>query len=257
MGLWSITHFWGIIPAFIVFAVIAVVLGFTLKNKDERIKIWILRGFAILIIALEIMKQKYSYFRDGGYDFYSLPFHYCSLFLYLLPLHSFSTGKLRKFINGITFGTTASLFLFFLIVPTVLYPAGAITSYFESFSSFHTVTFHHLVVLYLFLAIAFKQFDLSFKKDFPIMAIFLSAYVIVATILSYALKVNYQNILKCNLDAIENIRLMMINAIGGFGQAIYIFVLFIMTTIFGYIAYSLVYLFYNFVITRKKKQKSN
>ena len=240
MGLWTLNHFYAIVPAFIIFAGIAILLGFLLKNKDEQTKLLPLRIIAVAILLLEFSKQAISISR--GYDLYHLPFHYCSLFIYLLPLHAFSFGKLKKCIDGITFASCASLFLFFLIVPTILYPEG-------------TVAFHHLVVLYLFVAIALKQFKLSFKRDFPIIAIILSAYVIIATILSYTLKVNFQNLRTCNLEAIEGIRLSITEAIGWFGQAIYVFLIFILTTLFGYLAYTLIWLFYRFVIVRKTKVK--
>lgn len=253
MGLWTLTHFYAIIPAFIVFAGIAVLLGFLLKNKSEETKLLPLRIIASAILLLELAKQVISLSRDGGYDFYHLPLHYCSLFIFLLPLHAFSFGKVKKYIDGITFASTASLFLFFLIIPTILYPEGAITNVANNFFDFHTLAFHHLVVLYFFIAIALKQFNLNFKKDFPVIAIILSAYVIVATILAYIFKENYQNLLKCNMEALDNIRLMMVDAIGWLGQAIYISIIFIFTTLFGYLAYSLIYLFYRFVMLRKKE----
>lgn len=251
MGLWTWTHFWGIVPAFIVFVGIAVLLGFTLKNKSNTVKRIPLQVIAAVIIILEILKQVISLSR--GYDLYHLPFHYCSLFIYLLPLHAFAFGKFKKYIDGITFATCASLFLFFLIIPTILYPASAFTTYFKDFFNFHTVTFHHLVVLYFFIAIALKQFELKVKRDFPIMAVVLSVYVIIATALSYILKVNFQNLRQCNFGALENIRVAMNNAIGFFGQAIYIFLIFIGTTLFGYLSYFLISLFYKHVILRKKK----
>ena len=79
--------------------------------------------------------------------------------------------------------------------------------------------------------------------------------MIIATILSYTLKVNFQNLRTCNLEAIEGIRLSITEAIGWFGQAIYIFLIFILTTLFGYLAYTLIWLFYRFVIVRKTKVK--
>ena len=253
MGLWTLEHFLAIVPAFLIFAGIAVLLGFLLKNH-EKTKIWILRGFAILIIALEIAKQTISLIK--GYDLYHLPFHYCSLFIYLLPFHAFASGKFKKYIDGITFTACTSLFLFFMIIPTILYPAGAITAYFENFFNFHTVTFHHLVVLYLFLAIAFRSFKLVIKRDFPICAIILSGYVIVATILSYALDVNFQNLKKCNMELLEtNLRIPLNNSIGWLGQGIYVFIIFLGTTLFGFLSYYLISLFYKYVAKGKATVK--
>lgn len=252
MGLWTLNHFYAIVPAFIIFAGIAILLGFLLKNKSEETKLLPLRIIASSIVLLELAKQLISLSR--GYDLYHLPFHYCSLFIFLLPLHAFAFGKLKKYIDGITFATTSSLFLFFVIVPTILYPESAITNVAGNFFDFHTLAFHHLVVLYLFIAIALGQFKLNLKRDFAVIAIVLSGYVIIATILSYTLKVNFQNLRVCNMAAIDNIRVAMNNALGWFGQAIYIFVLFVLTTLFGYLSYFLIGLFYKNVIVRKKKE---
>lgn len=255
LGLWTSTHFWGIIPPFLIFAGIAVLLGFLLRKKDDIIKKQILRAIAVTILVLEVCKQIMS-LSDGSYDLYHLPLHYCSLFLYTVPLHAFSFGKFKKFADGFCFMTCASLFLFYMIVPTVLYPTGAITGYFRGFFNFHTVTFHHLVVFYLFLGIAFKQFKISVKRDFPFAAIVLSVYVLIATACSYAHNENYQNLLKCNLEMLENVRLAIVNAIGWVGQVFYISILFIFTTLFSFLAYFLVSLFYKKAILRKNKEKA-
>lgn len=39
MGLWTLNHFYAIVPAFIIFAGIAILLGFLLKNKSEETKL--------------------------------------------------------------------------------------------------------------------------------------------------------------------------------------------------------------------------
>lgn len=253
MGLWTIEFFWGVIPWFLFFASFAYLLRFLLKGK-EKTKIWILRGIAIAILVLEVAKQVVSL--SKGYSLYHLPFHYCSLFLLVLPFHAFSFGKFKKYVDGISFATLTSLFFVYMIVPTVLYPKENFSEYFTNFFSFHTITFHHLVVLYLFLAIAFGSFKLKLKRDFPICAIFLSIFVIISTALSYTLSVNYHNLLKSNVDLIENnIRVPLNNALGWGGQAIYVALMFVFTTVIAYLAYLLISLFYKYVAKGKATVK--
>lgn len=119
MGLWTKEHFYLIVPSFIVFIVFAVILGKLLKGKSEKTRYLPLQIITLVLLALEFMKQGYN-MKDDGYDLYALPFHYCSLFLYLLPLHSFYKGKFKKTIDAISLSCLASLFLFMLVMPNVV-----------------------------------------------------------------------------------------------------------------------------------------
>ena len=237
MGLWTEAHFKTIVPTFIIFIVLAVLIGRVLKNKSEKVKMLPLQIITVLILLLEIGKQIVSC--DGGYDLYSLPFHYCSLFLYLLPLHSFYRGKYKRFFDSAAFGCLASLFLFMLVMPAVVYSEWSINSYFNIFMEFHTVTFHNLVSLYFLLTISLKLYSFDTKYDLKVMALFLAIYVVIATVLSQTLKVNFHNLYECNLAMIETVRESVVSAIGWVGQAIYVFVMFVLTIAFAYGAYFL------------------
>lgn len=68
-------------------------------------------------------------------------------------------------------------------------------------------------------------------------AIFLAVYVIIATIMSFSLQVNFHNLYKCNLAIVEELRLAMMEAIGIFGHIIYVVVLFFLTILFAFGAY--------------------
>ncbi|MBR5899943.1 MAG: YwaF family protein [Clostridia bacterium] len=235
MGLWTKEHFITIIPAFIVMIIVGLLLGRLLKDKDEKVKFLPLQIISVILLALEFMKQGYN--AKGGYDLYALPFHYCSLFLYLLPLHSFYRGKYRKAVNSATLGCLASLFLFMLVMPDIVYSANNIKECFKNFGSFHTVIFHNLVCLYFVLTLSLKLYEFNVKKDLKVMAIFLAIYVVIATILSLSLKVNFHNLYKCNLGMVEDIRLAMVGAIGFAGHMIYVCILFVLTILFAYGAY--------------------
>ena len=236
MGLWTKEHFYLIIPSFIVFIIFAILLGKLFKNKSEKVKYIPLQIISVTIIVLEVLKQIFSV-TENGYDLYSLPFHYCSLFLYLLPLHSFYKGKYKKTADAISISCLASLFLFMLVMPNIVFTAERITNCFDAFLNFHTVVFHLLVCLYFLLTLSFKLYEFDVKKDLKATAIFLAVYVIFATIMSFSLKVNFHNLYRCNLQMVEDIRLAMMDAIGIFGHIIYVFVLFILTIFFAFAAY--------------------
>ena len=238
MGLWTKEHFYLIIPSFIIFIAFSVILGKALKNKSEKTRYLPLQIITIVLLALEFMKQGYN-IKDTGYDLYALPFHYCSLFLYLLPLHSFYKGKFKKVTDAVSISCLASLFLFMLVMPDVVFSAGNITGFNKNFSNFHTVTFHLLVCLYFLLSLTLTPFEFDVKKDFKVTAIFLAIYVIIATIMSFSLKVNFHNLYKCNLGMVEDIRLALMDKIGIFGHILYVVVLFFLTILFAFAAYLL------------------
>lgn len=236
MGLWTKEHFYVIIPSFVVFIIFGVILGKLLKNKSEKIKYIPLQIITIFLLAIEFMKQGHN-ITNNGYDLYALPFHYCSLFLYLLPFHSFYKGKYKKVTDAISLSCLASLFLFMLVMPDVVFSAGNITSWSENFSSFHTVTFHLVVCLYFILTLSLKLYSFDVKKDLKATAIFLAVYVIIATIMSFSLQVNFHNLYKCNLGMVEDIRLALMSVIGIFGHIIYVVIMFFLTILFAFAAY--------------------
>ena len=236
MGLWTMTHFVTIIPTFIVFAIIALAIGKLLGTKSERVKYIPLQIIAVVLLVMEIGKQIVSA-SDGSYDLYSLPFHYCSLFLYLLPFHAFYRGKHSRITDAASFACLASLFLDMLLMPAVIYSASNIVNITATYMDFHTVVFHNLVCLYFFLTLSLGLYKIEPKRDIKVMTVFLTVYVAIAAVLSQTLKVNFHNLYQCNIAFLEQIRLSVIAAIGGIGQLIYVAILFVLTILFAYLAY--------------------
>jgi hypothetical protein len=197
------------------------------------------------------MKQIHS-FSGGTYNTYSLPFHYCSLFLFILPVHSFSKGKVKKIAESVALGIGSSFIFFMAIMPTVVYSASDIVGIFDNFYSFHTVVFHSLVLLYFIMFFGMRLAKFNIKHDLPTISIFLAVYVAVATVLANTLKVNFHNLLQCNLPPVENIRVMLVNSLGGFGHMIYTAVLAVLTLAFAAGTYLIVRLCYTKLMLRKK-----
>ena len=235
--MWSITHLITIIPTFIIFIVAAIFIAKYLKNENEKTRYLPFQIMSIIILLLELFKQINSIDSYKNGELYSLPFHYFSLFLYLLPLHSFYKGKYKKSVDAITLACCASLFMDMLIMPGIIYGEGNIKDIFGGFGNFHTVIFHNLVSFYFVLMVAMRMFEFNPKKDIKVIGIFLAIYVIIAATLSQLLKTNFHNLYRCNLDFIEQIRLSVVDSFGFFGQMIYIFALFVLTILFAYLAY--------------------
>ena len=253
MGLWTLTHLYQILPTFLIFGIVSLIAAKTLGKLRPALRYIPLQIIAVALIVLEVMKQ-INAAKDGSYDLYALPFHYCSLFLYLLPFHAFYRGRHSHFTNAAAFGCLASLVLDMLLMPAVIYSADNIKNFFGSFGDFHTVAFHNLVVLYFMLTIALKLYDINVRHDIGVMSIFLAIYVAIAAILSYSLKVNFHNLYECNIAFIENVRLAVVDALGVFGTILYVCILFVLTILFAFAAYFLARLIINDIENAENKK---
>lgn len=234
--MWTKDHFNLIVPAFIVLIALAIFLAWLLRGKSEKARRLPFQIMAIVLLIFEGMKQGYN-MQGGEYNEYALPFHFCSLFLYTYPLHAFYTGKHKKTANTIAFCCGASLFLFMLVMPAVVFSDGNIQQYFKSFDSFHTVTFHLYVCFYFFLMVAMKEFEMDTKRDVKVISIFYGGYAVVATAMSYIFDENFHNLLRSNLAAAESVRLAIVENIGWVGQALYTLIMWVLTVAFALIAY--------------------
>jgi hypothetical protein len=258
--MWTLTHAITLFPTLIVFAEIAFLIGYLLKDKNEMVRSIPLQLIAAALVMMELIKQVRSFGADGVYDKYSLPLHFCSLFLYILPLHSFFRTKARPVIDSLAVMLTASLIINMLMMPANIYSAENIKLMFQNYGSFHTVVFHNLVILYGMLTISLKACKFNIKRDVTVSLIFLALYVIIATIFSYTLKTNFHNLYRCNIDFIYNFIEGIKAHMGGFAwimQAIYVGLLFIATLIMCIVSYFAAYGVDKLVtlITRKKKDE--
>jgi len=239
VGAWTFTHFYQIAPTLLVLVIVSILAAKALGKQKQSKKYIPLQIIAVLLLVLEVAKQINAITADGVYDLYALPFHYCSLFLYLLPLHAFYRGKYKHITDAATFGCLASLTLLMLLMPAIIYSEESIKGFFISFGDFHTVIFHHLVILYFMLTVALKLYELRTKHDLVVMSVFLAVYVSIATVLSYALKVNFHNLYRCNIPFVEELRLAVIARIGTWGSVLYVSILFVLTILFAAASYFL------------------
>ena len=114
--MWSIEHVLTIFPTFLVMIAFSFMLGKLLKGKSEFVRSIPLQLIAMTLVMMEIIKQVRAV-GENGYDLYALPLHFCSLFLYILPLHSFFRVKPRPIIDALTIMLTASLIVNMFVMP--------------------------------------------------------------------------------------------------------------------------------------------
>ena len=236
--LWTKLHAITILPAFVVFIALGFFLAKLLRGKSDKVRYIPFQIITVALLVLEVLKQ-YSSIKTGNYDLYFLPFHFCSLFLFVLPPHSFYKGKGKRIIDTITFACCSSMTFFMLVMPSIIYSDASIATMSEQFISFHTVVFHNLVCLYFILAVAMRMFEFNPKKDIKVILIFMCSFQTVCAILANSMKVNYHNLLRCNLAPVETIRQSLVDSLDFGGQLIYIVVLSAVTVAFICMTYYL------------------
>ena len=247
MGLWTPEHAATLLPAVVVMIVISLLLRKWLINKSFETRMIPVKVIAVLLLLLELGKQAVSISR--GYDLYHLPFHFCSLFLFMMPAMAFYRGKHQEKVFAITTSLCASCTLLMLIYPRLIYSDGNIREFFQEYLSFHTVLFHNLVV-FAFVLILSLDLPMSMGKgSVKAISIFMLVFSVVAAVMSQLLKTNYTNMYQCNIPVFEEIRLSLQPVLGYWvTQGLYVSILTCLHILFVLMCYRLIKL----VLRRKK-----
>lgn len=213
MQLWTDLHIKTLLPSMLIMAVVALILGKCLAGRSERIRMLPFQLFAGLLFVLEIGKQLKSF--SQGYDLYHIPLHFCSLFVFMLPLMSFCRGKYENGIRAITVGLCAAVFTIMCIYPNLIYSAWDIEHFFDNYFAFHTVFFHNVVILEFFLIVTLRLYHpRSFKKDIRPLTFFMVGYCLVGSVAAQLLKTNFNNFYTCNIPPLEAVRLSVEGTLG-------------------------------------------
>lgn len=237
MQLWTKEHALTLLPALAVMIILSVVLRILLRNKSEKIRMIPIQTVALLLVVIEIGKQAISLYR--GYDLYHLPFHFCSLFIFMLPLMAFYRGRRAKEIRGITAALCAAVLLLILIYPNLIYSAYDVTNFFKDYMCFHTVFFHNLVMLAAFLIpMLGLHTPESTKKELLAVTYFTLGFSVVAAVMSQLLKTNYANMYSCNVPPLEAVRLAVQEVLGyALTQVLYDLAVTVLQILFTLMAY--------------------
>ena len=182
---------------------VAVILAIILRRRSLLIRGIPCALIAITLIFFEIVKLRWNFL--GDYNPRFLPFHYCSMFLLVIPLAELCGPRLSRIFRPI-----AACIAFSVSVGMYLYPVGMLGAASEmlgiDFYRTHSFIFHHLLVLYFVLVVALQLCNPKFYHVFIVggIAIF---YNMAATYLSYHFDANYGNILESMIPILEEYRL--------------------------------------------------
>ena len=193
---WTLDEWIGLPIILIGIFILTIFIKRFLKDKSNKVKSAPLKIITVIIVALEIIKQVQSIIK--GYSTWNIPLHYCSLFVFLFPLAQFGNSKLQNIVKPVAFTCALTMFSVFYIAPNLIIGDNAIIDFFDSFGKFHTVVYHHLVILYVTLSIALKDY-VPKKSDFKYTITIMIIYFVIAIPCAYLLKTNYCNILENNI----------------------------------------------------------
>lgn len=243
MELWTYEHAITVLPGLAVMLLLAIVLRKFLKEKPYNLRMIPISVIAVLLLILEIGKQGTSLSR--GYDLYCLPFHFCSLFIFMLPLMAFYKGKGAKTIAAITTALCMSVFLLMLIYPNLIYGSWNVQGYFDDYTNFHTVTFHLLVMLSAVLILALELYAPMGKHETKAVFWFVVGFCTVSASMAHILKTNYANYYTCNIPVLEQVRLSVEQLAGAVpAKLLYIAIVSALNVVFVYGAQMLCRLMY-------------
>ena len=250
MQLWTPTHVRTLLPAIVVMVLIALVLRLTLGKKERKIRMIPFQILACLLVVLEIGKQVLSL--RGGYDLYHLPFHFCSILIFLPMLMAFYRGKHEKTISCITTAAASAVFILTAAYPDLIYSAGNVENFFHNYFDFHTVAFHN-IAMQLFLLIPALELHEPEPKGEPMKNVwFILTFCVVSATMAQLLKTNFNNFYHCNIAPLESVRQAVENATGKTVAALfYVLVVTVLDVLFVQGAYWFYRLLYK-LLSKKK-----
>ncbi|MBQ3133579.1 MAG: YwaF family protein [Clostridia bacterium] len=212
MELWTSEHAMTLLPAIVAMIVVALLLRKWLGNRELRIRMIPFQILAAVLFLIEIGKQLVSL--SNGYDLYHLPFHFCSLFIFALPIAAFYRGKHRRTVLGVTIALCAAVLMLMLIYPNLIYGAWDVQEFFMRYLSFHTVAFHNIVLFEFILAVALRLHEPEPQKEQKAVVVCMAVFSAVAAIMAQVFKTNYANMYTCNIPPLEAVRAAVANALG-------------------------------------------
>lgn len=235
MQLWTPEHAQTILPALAAMIVIALVLRLTIGNRSLKVRMIPFQILACILFAIEIGKQAVSLSR--GYDLYHLPFHFCSLFIFALPVMAFYKGKHQQKVYGVTSALCMAVTLMMLIYPDLIYSAGNIREFFTDYLSFHTVLFHN-IVMFAFILIAALGLHTPQKGEWKAVALFTVCFCVISATMAQLLETNFNNFYSCNIAPLETVRQSLQGILGyGLTQALYVVIVTVLDILFVQMSY--------------------
>ena len=231
MELWTPQHIRTLLPALAVMLLIGLGLRLALGGRSLKIRMIPIQVIAMILVLLEIGKQAVSFSR--GYDLYHIPLHFCSLFIFVMPVMAFYRGKHQDHVFGVTSALCGSVFLLMLIYPNLIYGPWNVEGFFKDYLDFHTVAFHNLVMLAFVLIVALNLHTPGAKGENKAVIFFILGFCVVSATMAQILKTNYANFYQCNVPPLEEVRLSLAGIIGVVPtQILYVLILTVLNVLF-------------------------
>ncbi len=251
MELWSAEHINTLLPATLIMVVIAVILRMLLGKKDLKIRMIPFQIVACVLFALEIGKQGLSLYK--GYDLYHLPFHFCSMLIFLPLVMSFYRGKYQNAFTAITCAVCTATALLTIIYPCLIYSADNIKNFFRGYFDFHTVAFHNIVIFAAILILALDLHTPVPKGEVKAIILFIICFCVISATMAQLLETNFNNFYSCNIPPLENLRIQMQGILGyGVTQGLYIAIVTLLDICFVFGSYWL-YRLLRLITTKKER----
>lgn len=212
MQLWTPEHAMTLLPALAAMIVIAAILRLAIGKRSLKIRMIPFQVLACILFLIEIGKQVVSF--QKGYDLYHIPLHFCSLFIFALPLMAFYRGKHQKTVFEVVTVLCTSMTLLMLIYPDLIYGAGNIKDYFKGYLDFHTVTFHNIVMFELILILALDLHQPEQKLHIKPLLVVIAVFCVISASMAQILQTNYANFYTCNIAPLEAVRVSLQGVLG-------------------------------------------
>lgn len=256
MGLWTPEHAYTLLPALAVMIIVGALLRALIGDKPLKTRMIPFQILAFAAFILEVGKQAVSFSR--GYDLYHIPLHFCSIFIFILPIMAVYKGKGRGALTGLTAALCGSVTLLMLIYPSLIYSAWDITDILGDYMHFHTVVFHNIVMFEFVLILALDLHSPETKRDTKAIMIFMPCFCAAAAVMSQLLKTNYAGFYSCNVPFFESVRLSLRESIGAVpAQILYVFVIALLHILFVLMTYWVYRLLRRMITGAKSSEETN
>ena len=236
MGLWTAEHAKTLLPALAVMILLGILLRLALGKKSRKVRMIPIQILTVVLLLLEVGKQTISLSR--GYDLYHLPFHFCSLFIFVMPVMAFYKGKHAQKVQAITAAICTSVFMLMMIYPSLIYSAWDIAHFFEEYMAMHTVVFHNIVVLLFILLLSLDLYIPQRKSEQKALIGFTLVFCVISASMAHLLSTNYNNFYQCNVPILETLRQTVAGSIGAApAQVLYVLIVTVVDIGFVLMAY--------------------
>lgn len=212
MALWTWGHVITVLPTLAVSILLAAALRAWIGKRSLWVRMIPVQIIAVLLLLLEAGKQILSFRR--GYALFHIPLHFCSLFIFALPIMAFYRGRHQQYVRTVVSSLCMAVAALMLIFPNIIYAQDNVTHLLEDFMNFHTVIFHNLVLCAFVLILGLQLYAPQNPGEQKAVILCVAGFCVVSAGAAHLLQVNFANFYTCNVGPLENVRLAIRDVLG-------------------------------------------